>query len=103
MVEQIREQAKPLSDLLPELESVKQDLAEQLERLRELMISLEGDESHLNTTAGKLDDELRAMHRTVTGLQEDVQSVTERMPDASKGPLQKAHDVLAGAAANPSS
>jgi chromosome segregation ATPase len=103
VVEQIRQQAEPLSELLPALESVKQDLAEQLERLRELMIALEGDESHLNTTAGKLVDELLAMHKTVAGLQEDVRGVTERMPDASKGPLQKAHDVLTGGAANPSS
>ena len=76
---------------------------EKLGRLQELIVALEGDESHLNTTAGKLVVEMLAMHKTVPGLQEDVRSVTERMPDASKGPLQKAHDVLTGGAASPSS
>jgi len=54
-------------------------------------------------TAGTLVVELVAMHKTVSGLQDDVQSVTERLPDHSKGTLQKAHDVLTGGAANPSS
>jgi len=102
-VEQIREQAEPLSELLPALDSVKKELGEQLERLQELIVSLEGDESHLNVTAGKLVDELVAMHKTVDGLKDDVRSVTERMPDASKGPLEKARDALTGGAADPSS
>ena len=68
-----------------------------------MIVALEGDESHINATARKLVDELVAMHKTVDGLQDDVQSVTERLPDASKGPLQKAHDVLTGGAADPSS
>ncbi len=103
VVERIRKQTEPLSELLPALESVKKELAEQLERLQVLIVALEGDESHLNTTAGKLVDELVAMHKTVHGLQDDVQSVTERLPDASKGPLEKARDVLTGGAADPSS
>jgi len=102
-VEQIREQAEPLSELLPALESVKAELGEQLERLQGVIVALEGDGSHLNTTAGKLIDELVAMHKTVSGLQDDVQSVTERLPDPSRGPLQKAHDVLSGGLANPNS
>jgi len=101
-VEQIREQAEPLSELLPALDSVKKELGHQLERLQELIVSLEGDESHLNVTAGKLVDELVAMHKTVDELQDDVKSVTERLPDASKGPLEKARDVLTGGAADPS-
>ena len=68
-----------------------------------MIVALEGDESHINVTAGKLVDELVAMHKTVAALQDDVQSVTDRLPDASKGPLQKAHDVLTGGAADPGS
>ena len=90
-VERLIKQTEPLSELLPALESLKKELGEQLERLRELIVALEGDESHLNVTAGTLVDELVAMHKTVSGLQNDVQSVTERLPDPSKGPLQKAH------------
>ncbi len=102
-MERLIKQTEPLSELLPALDSLKNELAEQLERLRALIVALEGDESHLNVTAGKLVDELVAMHKTVAGLQDDVQSVTERLPDASKGPLRKAHDVLTGGAADPSS
>ena len=81
---------------------MKRELGEQLERLQELIVALEGDESHLNVTARKLVDELVAMHKTVDELQDDVKSVTERLPDASKGPLEKARDVLTGGAADPS-
>ena len=102
-VKQIRQQAEPLSELLPALESVKKELGEQLERLQELIVSLEGDESYLNVTAGKLVDELVAMHKTVDELKDEVRSVTERLPDASKGTLEKARDALTGGAADPSS
>lgn len=99
-VEQIREIAEPLSQLLPALESVKEELGGQLKRLQEVIAALEGEESHLNTTAGNLIDELVALHKTVAALQEDVQSVTERLPDPSRGPLQKAHDVLSSGPTN---
>jgi len=102
-IERLIKQTQPLSELLPALESLKKELREELQQLRELIVALEGDESHLNVTAGKLVDELLAMHKTVAGLQDDVQSVTERLPDPSKGPLQKAHDVLTSGAADPSS
>ncbi len=102
-VERLIKQTEPLSELLPALDSMKKELREELQQLRELIVALEGDESHLNVTAGKLVDELLAMHKTLDGLQDDVQSVTERLPDPSKGPLQKAHDALTGGAANPSS
>jgi len=45
-------------------------------------------------TARKLVDELVAMHKTVDELQDDVKSVTERLPDASKGSLEKARERL---------
>jgi len=102
-MERLIKQTEPLSELLPALDSMKKELREELQQLRELIVALEGDESHLNATAGKLVDELLAMHKTLAGLQDDVQSVTERLPDPSKGPLQKAQDALTGGAANPSS
>ena len=43
------------------------------------------------------------MHKSVDALQDDVKSVTERLPDASKGPLQKVQDVLSGGSAGSSS
>jgi len=102
-VERLIDQTEPLSEVVPALESAKTELGEQLERLQELIVALEGEESHLNLNAVKLVDELVAMHKTVDELQDDVQSVTERLPDASRGPLQKAHDVLTGPTAKPSS
>ena len=102
-IERLIKQTQPLSELLPALDSMKKELREELQQLRELIVALEGGESHLNVTAGKLVDELLAMHKTLAGLQDDVQSVTERLPDPSKGPLQKAQDALTGGAANPSS
>ena len=102
-VERLIDQTEPLSEVVPALESAKTELGEQLERLQELIVALEGEESHLNLNAVKLVDELVAMHKTVDELQDDVQSVTERLPDASRGPLQKAHDVLTGPTSKPSS
>ena len=102
-VQEIRELAQPLSELLPALQSVKDELGEQLKRLQEVIVELEGKESHLNTTAGKLTDELVSMHKTVTGLQKDVQSITNRLPDPNRGPLQKAHDVLSSGPTNKAS
>ncbi len=34
------------------------------------------------------------MHKTVSGLQEDVKSIAERLPDPSRGPLEKAREAL---------
>ncbi len=102
-VERLIEQTEPLSEVLPALENVKAELADQLDRLQKLIVALEGEESHLNLNAVKLVDELVAMHKTVDSLQDDVQGVTERLPDASKGPLDKARDVLSGGAAEPGS
>jgi predicted nuclease with TOPRIM domain len=92
----VREQTEPLAELMPAVERL-------IERLQELIVALEGDESHLSVTARKLVDHSFAMHKTVDGLKDDVRSGTERLPDASKGPLEKARDVLTGGAADPSS
>lgn len=84
----VREQTEPLAELMPAIER----LVKQTEPLSELIPALDS-----------LKKELVAMHKTLDGLQDDVQSVTERLPDPSKGPLQKAHDVLTGGAADPKS
>ncbi|MCA1697647.1 MAG: hypothetical protein LC790_01580 [Actinobacteria bacterium] len=65
---------------------MKAELGEQLERLQEVIVALEREESHLNVTAVKLIGEVVAMHKTVTGLREDVQSVTDRLPHPNRGP-----------------
>ena len=96
-VDRISEQAGPLEALLPTLERLEQGMERRLDSLHELIGELEGEESHLNKAVQELGEEVKAMHRTVAGLQEDVKSVTDRMPDPSRGPLEKAKDVLTGA------
>ena len=95
-VERIREQAEPLAQLLPALDSLEDRLGARLDSLHDTIVQLEGEESHLNKSVGALVEELHAMHQTVSGLQEDVQRVTERLPDPDRGPLEKAKDVLTG-------
>jgi len=84
----VREQTEPLAELMPAIKR----LVKQTEPLSELIPALDS-----------LKKELVAMHKTLDGLQDDVQSVTDRLPDASKGPFQKAHDVLTGGPADPKS
>ena len=92
----VREQTEPLDGLLPALERLEERLGTRLDSVHEVVVALEGKDSHLNATVGELHREVAAMHKTLTGLQDDVQSVTDRLPDASRGPLEKARDVLTG-------
>jgi len=56
--------------------------------------ALESRDSHLNTTVRELGRELADMHEAITGLQGDLQRITDRLPDPSRGPLERARDVL---------
>ena len=95
-LERLLKQTEPLVELLPALEGLEETLATKLDSVHEVVVALEGKDSHLNATVGDLAREVAAMHKTLTGLQDDVQSVTDRLPDASRGPLEKARDVLTG-------
>lgn len=95
-VEQIRKQAEPLAELLSALDSLETQLGGRIDRLHETIVSLEGEESHLNRSVGELGTEVAAMHKTVAGLQDDVERITDRLPDPDRGPLEKAKDVLTG-------
>jgi len=97
-LEQVREQTEPLGELLPTLNEVKDELTGRLDGLQEIIVSLEGNESHLNVSVGKLCEELAAMHKTLDGLQDDVARITDRLPDPEekRGPLEAARDVLTG-------
>jgi len=63
-------------------------------------VALEGDDSHLVAAVGGLDRKVSAMHKTLSGLQNDVQSVTDRLPDPNRGPLEKARDALTGSSSD---
>ena len=95
-VERIREQAEPLAKLLPALDSLETKLGARLDHLHDTIVGLEGEESHLNKSVGRLVDELKEMHGTVADLKNDVESITDRLPDPNRGPLEKAKDVLTG-------
>jgi chromosome segregation ATPase len=95
-LERLLKQTEPLSDLLPALQRLEERLGTRLDSLHGVVVALEGDDSHLNAAVGELHREVAAMHKTLYGLQEDVQSVTDRLPDPTRGPLEKARDALTG-------
>ena len=94
----VREQTEPVAELLPALKRLEQELTRRLDGLHDVVMSLEGDESHLNVTVRKLVEELEGLHGTVGGLQGDVERITDRLPDPDekRGPLEAARDVLSG-------
>ena len=95
-LERVLKQTEPLGELLPALERLEERLGTRLDSVHEVVVALESADSHLNSTVADLAREVAAMHKTLNGLQGDVQSVTDRLPDASRGPLEKARDVLSG-------
>ena len=95
-MKRLHKQTEPLAELLPALERLEERLGTRLDSVHEVVVALEGKDSHLNATVADLAREIGAMHKTLSGLQDDVQSVTDRLPDASRGPLEKARDVLTG-------
>ncbi len=96
-VVRIRRQSESLDELLPALNSLKQDLGGRLDSLHEIVNGLEGIESDLDTTVAGLVGQLTALHQTVASLQDDVQRITHRLPDPDEpGPLERARDALTG-------
>ena len=98
-MKRLHKQTEPLAELLPALERLEERLGTRLDSVHEVVVALESKDSHLNATVADLLREVAVMHKTLNGLQDDVQSVTERLPDASRGPLEKARDVLSGGSA----
>ena len=99
-LERLHKQTKPLGELIPALERLEESLGTRLDSLNEIVVALEGDDSHLVAAVGGLDRKVSAMHKTLTGLQNDVQSVTDRLPDPNRGPLEKARDALTGSSSD---
>ncbi len=96
-VERISAQAEPLETLLPSLENLERAVVERLEAAQETMQSLERQESQLNDRVEFLGGEIATLHQTVSGLQGDVERIIERLPDPTRGTLEKARDALTGA------
>ncbi len=94
LVERISRQAEPLEQLLSSLERLEEGLGGRIDSLSAVVGSLESEESHLNQRVVELVGELRTMHETVTGVKGDVETLTDRMPDSNRGPLERARDVF---------
>ena len=95
-VERISRQAEPLETVLPALEGLERAVVEQLEGAHETMRALERDKASLNEKVEGLSGEIIELHKTIGGLKDDVERVTERLPDPNRGPLEKAREVLTG-------
>ncbi len=95
-VECLLEQTESLPDVMPAVERLEKRITTRLDSLHEVVVGVEGSDSHLNKAVGELHREVASMHSTLTGLQDDVQSVTDRLPDPTRGPLEKARDALTG-------
>ena len=97
VAERISEQAEPLAELLPALEGLEGNLGARLDSVHEVVVALESEESYLNKAVKELSNQLQEMHKTISVLQDEVERITERLPDPNaSGPLAKARDALTG-------
>jgi len=94
----VREQTASMAEVLPALDRLQEAIAPRLDRLLEVVGDLESNESHLNKRIDELLKELSAMHKTMGALQDDIQRITDRLPESGerRGPLETARDVLTG-------
>jgi len=118
----VREQTKPLPDLLPALEHLEEVLGTRLDAVHDVVVALESEESHLNRTTkelgakvGALSDilapvadhlatmervihdlagEVGAVHETIVGVKDDIQRTTGLRGD--RGMMERARDVVTG-------
>ena len=93
----IRKQSEPLSELLSALDGLKADLVTRLDALYKLTATLEEVETDLDENVAQVTGKLTVLHETVLALQDDVQRITNRLPDPdAPGPLERAREALTG-------
>lgn len=104
----VREQTKPLGDLLPALEHLEEVLVARLDAVHEVIVALESEESYLNRTSvelgakvatlegtvGELASEVGAIHKTVKGVQDDIKRMSGLR--GKRGIAERARDVIVG-------
>jgi hypothetical protein len=96
----IRKQSEPLAELLSALDSLKGDLVARLDGLYKLTATLEEVETDLDENVAQVIGKLTVLHETVLALQDDVQRITNRLPDPdAPGPLERAREALTGSGA----
>ena len=67
-LERLLKQTEPLADLLPALQRLEENLGTRLDSLHEVVVALEGDESHLNAGVRELQREAADINETLSGL-----------------------------------
>lgn len=118
----VRKQTKPLDDLLPALQSVEEVLGNRLESVYDVVVALEGEDSHLHRTTSKLSTQvaeisdllapvngrLAILERTIHELARDVTSINETLSGVKddiqrmsglrgeRGIMERARDVITG-------
>jgi predicted nuclease with TOPRIM domain len=92
----VGEHVEPLGELLPALESLELSLGARVDSLGDVVGGLRTEQSRLNESTEELGRELAAIHKTISALRDDVEQISDRVPDTSAGPLEKARAVLTG-------
>ena len=94
LMQGIQERAEPLGELLPALEGLEQSLGARVDSLRDVVGGLRTEESRLNERVEELVRELATIDETIGEVRGDVEQISDRLPDTSAGPLEKARDLL---------
>jgi chromosome segregation ATPase len=118
----VRKQTEPLAELPPALEAMKDELGTRLDGVRDVVVALESERSHLNRSVGGLSDKVDALHevlapvderlttieratsvlaREVTAIHETVRDVNENIQRMSglrgeRGLAERARDRVVG-------
>lgn len=118
----VRKQTKPLDELLPALQSIEDTLGNRLESVHDVVVDLEGEDSHLHQTTSKLSTqveaisdilspvngrlaiversinelgrEVAAINKNLLGLKDDVQRITGLRGE--RGIMERARDAITG-------
>jgi chromosome segregation ATPase len=96
VTQRIEERAEPLGELLPALESLELSLGARVDSLRDVVGGLQTEQSRLNERVEELVRELATIDETISALRGDVELISDRLPNTSGGPLEKAREMLAG-------
>jgi len=90
----VREQTEPLSELLPALERLNEDLGTRLDALHETLAPVDERLATIERTTGELAGEIQALHETVRGVKEDIKRMSGLRGE--RGMAERARDRLVG-------
>ncbi len=91
----VREQTAPLAELVAGVERMHEDLATRLDSVRDVIVELESERSHLNRTVGELGAKVGALHDVVAPV-DDRLGTLERTVNGLAGEVGALHETLRG-------